>query len=224
MGQIIYWSNLSEFPSEIMKPKPLLKDIADSQSEHKGGNWVACPAISTKHKNTFLTTFPRKVEIDFEKQPISDDNLVSERTGLYKNSRAFDWDIKRIFFSAEHQVLEVSPAFLHQTSYAKYGHAPSGAFDISKWFRPSFPTFQLWEGENCFSAEMGEPHLYYNFPNSERVVLKEFSMTETLYKIMNACLDYKTHSPKQTLNTMYQDFAKAGARDFTLSEINKSLI
>ena len=63
MSQVIYWANLSEFPSESMTPKPLLKDLADSQSEHKGGNWVACPAISTKHKNTFFTTFPRGVKV-----------------------------------------------------------------------------------------------------------------------------------------------------------------
>ena len=223
MSQVIYWANLSEFPSESMTPKPLLKDLADSQSEHKGGNWVACPAISTKHKNTFFTTFPRGVEVNFKEQPLSDDNLISERIGLYENSYAFDWDIKRIFFSAEPQILEVSPAFLHRTSYVKYGHAPSGAFNIGGWFRPSFPTMQLWSGENYFSAEKGEPHLYYNFPNSERVILKEFSMNENLHNVMHDCINYKQYKPGQTLDTMYKDFIKEGLRDFTMSEIQKNL-
>lgn len=120
--------------------------------------------------------------------------------------------------------MEVSPAFLHKTSYSQYGHAPSGEFDISKWFRPSSPTFQMWEGETEFQAKKGEAHLYFNFPNEKRIKLEQFQMNKRLYEIMHLCVNYKINKPNQTLPSIYEMFETTGLKEDTLKEIQNNLI
>ena len=121
-------------------------------------------------------------------------------------------------------MMETSPAFLHNTSYSQQGHAPSGAFDIGKWFRPSAPAFQLWSGVTEFKASKDEAHLYFNFPSTNRVIFQEFRMTETLYKISNASVNLKSHLPKEGLSSLYSRYTKAGFNKKIMAEIEANLL
>jgi len=94
----VYWANLCPLPSEIVAPTSLLKNLSDSQSEQKGDNWLSCPSINTRHKNTFMTTFPQDIWVDFEKMQRSHDYIV-QRKAMYKNSFAFDFNIEIIISS-----------------------------------------------------------------------------------------------------------------------------
>ncbi len=220
----VYWANLCPELNIDFEPKPLLIDIAKSQSLYKGQNWMSCPAIKDKNYNTFFTTIPYDLEVKFINDSIySNDQKIYQRQGLYKNSYAFNWDIQRIFFSENSQIMEVTPAYLHKTSYSKYGHAPSGAFDIGKWFRPSSPMFQLWSEENTFLAKRGEAHLYFNFPNNKKIVLKEFNFTQKLEEIMYLNLDHKNIMPRQKLPSIYKMFKDSKRKEIVLSEILKNL-
>jgi hypothetical protein len=220
----IYWAALSQDSPADFEPKLLLSHIADSQSQHSGSNYLTCPAIRNKHANTFVTEIPYELNVKFyEGECFSTDIKVSERQGLYENSFAFDWKIERIFFSPISQIMEVTPAYLHKTSYSQYGHAPSGAFDIGQWFRPSSPTFQLWSGQTTFTAKKGEAHLYVDFPNRNKVVLEEFVMSENLMEIMHTCTDYKFNKPKQNLSAIYEMFTKNGLKQKVIQEIRKNL-
>jgi hypothetical protein len=223
-NQIIYWANLSQLPTINLSIKPLLPDIAKKQSAYRGENYVACPVIRSKHSNTFFSTIPYDIDIEISgNQFISSDAAITPRQGLYENSYAFNWNIERIFFSPSKQVMEVSPAFLHKTSYSQYGHAPSGSFDISSWFRPSSPTFQLWTGEKKFSAKEGEAHLYFNFPSENKIILQEFFMTDKLYEIMNWCLSYKTIKPNTPLKELYENFNFNNMNQLITEEIKENL-
>ena len=222
--QHVYWANLCPELEIDLEPKPLLVDIAKSQSQYKGQNWLSCPAIKDKNYNTFLTHIPHNLEVKFEKNSLyTNDQRVTPRQGLYEKSYAFDWDIKRIFFSESPQIMEVTPSYLHKTSYSRYGHAPSGAFDISRWFRPSSPMFQLWSEENIFLAKKGEAHLYFNFPNNKKVVLKEFYFTDTLQEIVQLNVDHKNIVPRQSLDSIYNMFEATKRRKVVLSEIMKNI-
>jgi hypothetical protein len=199
--------------------------VAKSQSGYPRGNHVACPAIRGKHSNTFFSTIPYDISVRiYNEKFLTSDTNITPRQGLYKNSYAFNWRIERIFFSPSEQIMEVSPAFLHKTSYSQYGHAPSGEFDISKWFRPSSPTFQLWENETEFRAKQGEAHLYFTFPNTKKVKLLEFKMSERLFEIMKLCTEYKFIQPNQSLLSIYQMFEQSGLQEETIKEIGKNLL
>jgi hypothetical protein len=218
--QVVYWANLSEVPTNEFTINPLINNIAKAQSLYPGENHVACPAIRNKHSNTFFSTIPYDIEVKIDNGYfLSSSHSIGLRQGLYENSYAFNWHIGRIFFSFSEQMMEVSPAFLHKTSYSQYGHAPSGAFDIGKWFRPSIPTFQLWENETEFKAKQGEAHLYFNFPNEKKIRLQEFNMTERLYEIMILCLNFKNIRPKQPLSSNYNMFESGGLRQEVITEI-----
>jgi hypothetical protein len=222
--QTVYWSNLTELSSDLITPLPLLPYIAKSQEGHKHGNHISCPAIRNRHTNTFFTSIPYKLQVDFkEGKFLSTDRMVSPRPGLYESSFAFDWPIGRIFFSDISQILEVSPAYLHETSYSQFGHAPSGSFDIGSWFRPSWPTFQLWPGKKNFSAQKGEAHLYFNFPSKNKIILKEFTMSPKLYEIMYECVNYKQIKPNQNLPNIYQMFKEKGLNNIISKEIKNNL-
>ena len=223
--QTIYWANLCQELTLDVEPKPLLNDIAKSQAGYKGGNHVACPAIRGKHSNTFFTQIPYDLSVIFdENKCLASDTKVSQRQGLYESSYAFDWNLQRIFFSPVTQLMEVTPAYLHKTSYSQYGHAPSGSFDIGRWFRPSSPTFQLWGGETQFNAKQGEAHLYFNFPNDKKIVLQEFLMTDDLYKIMNWCLSYKDKKPNTPLKGIYEDFNNNNLNELIMNNIQNNLV
>lgn len=223
--QYIYWANLCPELNIKMEPEPLLSDIAKSQSKAQGQGYINCPAIKDRHRNTFFTKIPYDLEIKFENNNIvSYDNRVEQRLGLYENSFAFNWHIPRIFFSETSQIMEVNPAFLHKTTHSKYGHAPSGAFDIGQWFRPSLPAFQLWSGETTFVAKKNEAHLYFNFPSDKKIVLKEFYFNDLLKEIMFLNINYKNIKPRQTLSAIYNMFTETKRKDIVLSEILKNLL
>jgi hypothetical protein len=220
----IYWASLNQDETLDLEPKSLLKNMAELQYDHKGYNHVACPAIKDKHSNTFMTHIPYDLNVRFtEGQLYTSDDKVNGRIGLYENSYAFNWAIERIFFSPSPQIMEVTPAYLHKTSYSRQGHAPSGAFDIGQWFRPSSPTFQLWSGETTFTAKEGEAHLYYNFPSEDRVVLQQFNMTYNLYEIMDTCLNHKFVKPKQNLSSIYKMFFEKDLNYKIKEEIQNNL-
>jgi hypothetical protein len=224
MSQIIYWANVSDISDDSVKLTPLLADLASSQLEHKGINFVACPAITTKHRNTFMSRVPYDLSVRFVNDKlITDDSRIIQRTGLYNNSYAFDWNIQRIFFSPTPQLMEVSPAFLHKTSYSDQGHAPSGAFDIGQWFRPSSPTFQLWSNQSEFQGIKDEPHLYYNFPSDNKIILQQFNMTDKLNEIAHSCISYKLINPRKKLPFIYNVFSSLGLQGEIMKEISQNL-
>lgn len=223
--QTIYWAAFNQEPTLDLELKSLVRHIANTQSNHIGSNQVACPAIRDKHSNTFYSTFPYDLKVIFEDKLITNKpKVIEQRTGLYENSYAFNWHYNRIFFSPIPQIMETSPAFLHQTSYTQYGHAPSGAFDIGRWFRPSAPTFQLWSGVNEFKALKYEAHLYFNFPSENNIELKEFKMTDFLYKISSASVSHKQLISKQNLHSLYARFSQSGLSRKITTEIEANLL
>jgi len=223
--QTIYWAAFNQDSTPDLELKSLVRHISTTQSNHIGSNQVACPAIRSKHANTFYSTFPYDLEVMFKDKLITNKpEVIEERTGLYENSYAFNWHYNRIFFSPVSQIMETSPAFLHKTSYTQYGHAPSGAFDIGKWFRPSAPTFQLWSEVNEFKALKDEAHLYFNFPSENNIQFEEFKMTDLLYKISSASVGHKQSIPKQNLQSIYARFSKSGFSKKIMAEIEANLL
>ena len=223
--QTIYWAAFNQDSTPDLELKPLVRHIADMQNNHVGENHIACPAIRGKHANTFYSVFPYDLEVSFANGlKTNKPNSIEQRTGLYENSFAFNWHYNRIFFSSVSQTMETSPAFLHQISYCHLGHAPSGAFDIGNWFRPSAPVFQLWSGVNEFKALKGEAHLYFNFPSENRIELKEFKMTDYLYRIADAAVSHKLHLPNRPLNNLYRHFRQSGLNKKVMTEIEANLL
>jgi hypothetical protein len=228
MGKkIVYWGLVSDFANHFLldlEPKPLLKNLAINQVD-SNFTYLSCPAVRDRHRNTFFSTIPFDTYIEFNSNGfISNKPEIHPRQSAYKNSYALELQVQRIFFCETPQMMEVTPAFLHNTSYAQYGHAPSGAFDIGKWFRPSSPNFQLWEGVTKFTAKEGEPHLYFNFPSDDKIELKQFYFTGRLESFMYSNLNHKLYIPNQSLSKIYERFNRSGQKRTILEEIKNNLV
>lgn len=227
MGKkIVYWGIVSNFANHSLldlEPKPLLKNLAINQAD-SNNTYLSCPAVRDRHKNTFFSTIPFDMYIEFGSDGfISNKPEIYPRESAYKNSYSFELEVQRIFFCETSQIMEAGPAFLHNTSYAQYGHAPSGAFDIGKWFRPSSPNFQLWEGVTKFTAKEGEPHLYYNFPSDDKIELKQFYFTDKLNEFMWGNIKHKGYVQNQSLSKIYERFSRSGQKKLILKEIKNNL-
>jgi hypothetical protein len=222
----VYWGIFDKDLSFNRGFESLIKDISSAQNQHPENNYIACPAIRDKHKNTFFSRIPCDVNFFYQDNDYHTNipEKIAVRQGLYENSHSFDLLFNTIFYSETPQMMEVSPAFLHNTSYSKYGHVPSGSFDIGQWFRPSIPNFQLWSGENSFYAKKDEPHMYFNFPNKNKVKLREFYVTDKLFDIALENVMYKQKNPKQNLQSLYKMFNKSLEKKTIMQEINKNLI
>jgi len=227
MGRkIIYWAIVGDFANHSLldlEPKPLLKNLAINQADNEN-TYLSCPAVRDRHKNTFFSVIPFDISVEIKGNEFhANKNEIYPRDSAYKNTYSFELNVVRIFFCETPQMMEVTPAFMHNTSYVQYGHAPSGAFDIGKWFRPYSPNFQLWDGITKFTAKEGEPHLYFNFPSDDKVELKQFYFTEKLSDFKNSNVNHKNYVPNQGLNKIYDRFARSGQKRLILKEIKENL-
>lgn len=223
----VYWAVFSDNSNGYdYELSSLVKELGQSQKNYPLENLVACPAVRGKHINTYVSKLPYNLDIQINNNQWQTNHPedVQPRQGLYDNSYAFDWRFYRIFFSPIPQMMESSPAFLHQTTHTTYGHALSGAFDIGRWFRPTSPAWQMWSNVNEFHALKGEAHLYHNFPNENKIQLQQFIMTDTLREIAEQNVKHKQYVPKQSLFNLYERFTRSGGHKKVLSEIKANLV
>jgi hypothetical protein len=120
--------------------------------------------------------------------------------------------------------MQTTPPYFHQTSYSQLGHAPSGQFNIGKWFRPSSPNISTFPWITFFNARAGEPILYYHFLTEKRVTLKQFLLTENLINIIDASVNLKLKIPNQSLENLYERFKKSKIKNIIKKEILENII
>lgn len=229
---IVYWSPFTipqNVPERILwnqEPQPFLADLRERQKDSLLDSHFMCPSVKQKHKNTFIADFTYDVDVySYKNEIVTKTPYVNQRVGVYPDSFAFDiTGFDRVFFSEESLLMQTSPAYYHQTSYSHLGHVPSGQFDISQWFRPSAPTVQCFSHVGKFEAKEGEPLMYFNFVTNDKVELKPFLLTQTLYDISQACISLKFKNRKLPLNEMYARFTRSNLKNTIMREIKKNLL
>ena len=229
----IYWSNfcqvdalprmklLNERPQKVitaLKKKMILREK----------NLVMCPASNDFFQNTYMLTFPKHFEVNFDKDGnIVDDNnnFFLFRQKQFENRISVELDISWIFFSEENLILEVMPPFYHQTSLNERGVLACGKFDIGAWFRPINLSFMLWENENKFVAEENEPICYLRFLTEEPIKLLEFNITQPLLDIAKSCVFHPNYYRKQIpLLKRYEIFKRSNLKIDIMKEIKMNLV
>ena len=229
---VVYWSPYT-IPSDVPKrllwgqePKQFLPDLRERQKDSLLDSHFMCPSVKQKHKNTFIADFTYDVNVySYNDEIVTKSPFVSSRPGVYPNSFAFDVEgFNRVFFSEESLVMQTSPAYYHQTSYSNLGHVPSGQFDIGQWFRPSAPTIQCFSNVGKFEAKENEPLMYFNFLTDNKVELKPFMLTQTLYDISQACVSLKFKNRFLPLKEMYSTFTKSNLKKIIIKEIKANLL
>jgi hypothetical protein len=62
------------------------------------------------------------------------------------------------------------PPYMHKVKASETAWISAGSYDISKWFRPIFPSYILWEGETEVSIVKDEPDTYLQFETNKKII------------------------------------------------------
>jgi hypothetical protein len=241
----VYWSPYS-IPEKLyqqilldIKPLSLLNEvqrrrakdpvIPRGQNKPQGGNYQSCSALHTLAKNTFVILAPFDVTLFLDSNGVISDGTThpywfEERISSIQNSFSVDFDMPFIFFSEKSVDVKITPAYMHNLSYANTGFVVPGQFDISNWFRPMPIIFQLWEGKKVLSFSKGEPLAYISFDTDKEINLKQFNLTNDIYNQTIACTEHKLFSRFQTMEQLYNKFNRTGLKKIVLDSIKNNLI
>lgn len=241
----IYWSPFA-LPNKVyqqilldIKPTSLLSSIQQRRAKNpiipngirkaQGGNYQACSALHTLAKNTFIVAAPFDVKLYLDSNGVIAEGTThpywfEERISSIENSFSVDFDMPFMFFSEKSIQAKITPAYMHNLSYANSGFVVPGQFDISNWFRPFPIIFQLWEGQQTLSFSKGEPLAYITFDTDEEIKLKQFNLTNDIYNQAIACGENKLISRFQTMQQLYDKFNKTGLKKIVLQSIKNNLI
>lgn len=200
-------------------PVPLAKTL----DKRDTGNYYSCSAFKDFLKNTFVLIAPQDVKAGFNEFG-STDNRFFVRASNFINRKSIEFDYGWFFFADDSVKIRVTPAYMHQTEFSKYGHIASGSFDISRWFRPIKLTLELWSGVDSVSIKSGEPIAYLEFESPNEIIFQQFHITEEILNESDACVNFKNFMPGISLNTMYDRFTRSNRNKRILDLISKTLV
>jgi hypothetical protein len=218
-----------KFPQQslIGEIKPLLGYLNSNKPIGSPGNYQVCSALREFHSNTFYTTQPFSTSIKFDKDgQVSSPHLnwFDHRPKSFENSYSFNFDMGWVFFAEDPVKMYVTPPFMHKTTSSNDGFLASGAFDISKWFRPVNYTYNLFPGHNEMSLTEGDASAYYTFITDKKVIIKNFAMNQELFNTMTTCSSISSLHPFRKLSERYTKFKNGNLDKYVLKNIKQNLI
>lgn len=227
----IFWAHAVEKKDLMSRgllyggPKPLLPEMSDYNTK---SGFLRCPAARQKLQNTFVVKMPYNLEIRYNSETNSIESnqqnlMISEP--LYQGGLRLDFlDLEILLYCENSQMLETTPAYLKSSTFQNLGHAPTGTFNINKWFRPSSPNFSTYANIKHFTAQKDEHLMYYYFPNEKPVELRQFVATDVLLNYATSCSKLKTKLPNQTLSELYARFHATKLVKVLEKEIHNNLL
>ena len=234
---IVYWAyspmpNKNTYVSMMSNPPtPLFKTLPKRASNKDAlQNYINCRGLPNLYKNTFLITSPIDANLSVEYvdekcYPVGEgQQFFIEETRSFEDMNRIDLDFSYIFFSEESVELAQIPAFIHKTTFSENAFIASGSFDISKWFRPLFPSFIFWKNNSQLQLKKNDPLYYLDFRTDKNVVLKQFEFTEPILEIMAGSLSYRNANPLTSLQHLYDRFASSKKNKKLIKLIKENLI
>jgi len=231
----VYWAHATS-PANSVSTSLLMGNIAPVistlVSKHKPNAYHQCKSFHAAFKNMFLITHPVDLEIDLSAESLLDlqeetffvNGQIRYRPFKDFNKTTFDYDHSFVFFSEESLILQVTPAYMHNTSDKKSGYITSGSMDISSWYRPIFSTYQLWDNQNSIKFTKDEPMMYFQFLTDKKINLIRFEENDALRDIRQGCVNFKHILPNQPLGELYRRFRSGRLHKKVLKEIKKNIL
>lgn len=226
----VYWGLFvrpNEFAERALLTKEPTRVISDLKDIYNPESQVfACPAVRDKHKNTFVYKLPFDVSVSNSKDAGYQSKYpnTTQRESMYKDGFSFDIWYHLIFYSFEELLIQTSPAYLHQNPWSALGHAPSGSFNIGRWFRPSAPNISVYPHIESIELKKGDALIYYNFATDKHVVLKQLFVTDLLFDTATGLAGHKFVVPNQPLDLLYDKFEGGKIDNLVQKEILENLL
>jgi len=231
----VYWSFFSGVDRQdhasffSNKPEPLLKTLPEKDSSLVNNNfgYRACRGMLNLHKNTFVSRSPVTSTVKFSLEDTIEENggdywLSKERP--FKDSLRVDLDFGYIYFSEEELTMRQVPPYMHRVKSSETSWMSAGSYDISKWFRPIFPSYVLWDKEKHVSIVEGEPDMYLQFETNKKIIFKRFEFTNEMYVLVNELMNLRDRNSIASLNFLYDVFIRSYRNKKVLKMIKENLL
>jgi len=229
----VYWANYSSASKQSManylipQPEKLIDTLFTNSINNRKG-YSSCLGAKASLKNTYCLKSPFDIDITYDEN----DSPVGERADWfyfrersYENRINVELDLGWIFFCEESLIIEQTPPYSHNTSFAEYGMSSTGSFDIGSWFRPVMASFILWEGKNRFVVKENEPLAYLRFLTNDTINLKQFELTQKIVDLAEACVHSPNYyKPMLPLVSRYKKFTENKINQIVIKEIKNNLI
>jgi hypothetical protein len=213
----VYWGG-NEHIDAYKQPESLFTEVANISP--KKSDFIRCRGWQSLGKNTFSVATPASSHYKIEKNELKmsegsmDAVLTHPNEFGYVVRPNFPW----FLFSEKPLVATWTPPYMHPLRHMRYGYSLPGRFNISKWLRPFWFEFVLWNNEIIF--EKNEPFGYFTFDTDEKIVWKRFIVDESILEVSNVCSNISGGSLKE----YYKRFNDANFNEITLERIRKNLI
>jgi hypothetical protein len=235
----VYWAPVFDRDTEdytflFNKPETVFNNLLKLKNKDNMDETIfACPAFANMYKRmlTFSNTVDSEYEYDFSngKKHISKNGdvaipIVSTRPFVYNYGPNFIMPLTTIFFAEEPLKARLTPPYLHNSEFLKYGTIMSGEYDIGQWFRPFSFELQVWKDKGIIRFNENDALMYIEFFTDRPIELIRFNMSKELVELMKSVTTSRMVFGRSTLAKKYERFKNIGMREKVLTEINKNLI
>jgi len=217
-------------------PQSLFKYAMENYNhQKKTQNFIQCPAVSNRLKQTYFTTnlVETEFEIVYENQEPRVKYLNEKTTNAsvgfshaptLKNNQLFEYDMRYGLFAEESLHMGINSPYFQKAEHLKYGAIVPGTFDIGSWYRPIIAEFNLWANNNYFHIQSGEPLMYWQFNTDKEIILKRYERTPKLSDIADSLVGFKLVKSSSNLFSRYRNFNETSLRSIILKEIKNNLV
>jgi len=230
----VYWSpwqhkDIYDLRYDLYGNPEKLLSYANSfkNDENLTDTWYKCRAYMEIAKNTFVLRSPFGVDAKIDPPYIRSLNKDYEveqfdaKNPSMSNSYTVNFSTNWIFWCDEDLTITTVNPYIQPLGFN--GFYVPGSFNINKWFRPVEGAFQLYQGEDRFTVNPGDPIIYIKFNTDKKVILKRFKMNDALHEAVYKCTTYKVSSPWQSLPFLYSLFTKNKWGDIIRKNVLESL-
>lgn len=230
----IYWSGRHPFSSPMMNwnmvyddPKPVMSTMP--KHTDRGSEMLRCPAFTGQLSNVFAMTSPLNLSYSIVNNEVVRDNeqallakLQHERA--VEGNNLLSLDMSFYFFSEDDIEMTWQAPYFSPSPHLQYGSIVPGTFNISKWFRPANPEFNLWAGVEKFKLAEGEVFAYVSFHTDSRITFKRFNFTQELLNVAAVCSAGAGWEPRVPLLKRYDRFTRTKTHKLVLDLIKDNVI
>lgn len=209
-------------------PKPLISILPHAKTSNPG-NYRNCTASVPMFRSIYaiINSIDAKVQLTGdvnEPQLYATSTAWALRESGFMNRYSVDYNQQWLFFSEESVKLQITPPYLHNTSVNSTATIASGAFDISKWFRPINPCFLLWDNQDSITLTKNEPLMYLQFMTDKKIKLVHFNVTKEMIDVAAEMVLHKNYFPFESLQNLYIKFKRGNFDKKILKLIKENIL
>jgi hypothetical protein len=247
---VVYWApgifNVQESSWNALysDPTPLFQELLSIRDREVkwDANIFLCPAFNKTMKNTFIvkstiddefnlpTTQLNMIESGQEEYIVDLDinskvQLRRERKSVFSDFFDLAYNMGWILFCEEPlSVTFTAPHMPHYTPMEGAILVP-GEMDIGKWFRPYLLDYFVPKTTTKFQVKAGQPLMYININTDRNIVLKRFTMNDTLTSMATEFSKFpRRYGRKLPLEDKYRWAKDTKMLSIVSREIKKNLI